>query len=76
MNSILFSNQKPTNGKKGKSHKMCVFAQDIKIRNLVKTLHVSTTLQFGPPFSTVKKTLSKVLPILLLKYNPKSNAYP
>jgi hypothetical protein len=42
----------------------------------VKTLHVSTTLQFGPPFSTVKKTLSKVLPILLLKYNSKSNVYP
>jgi hypothetical protein len=35
MNSILFSNQKPTNGKKGKSHKMYVFAQDIGIRNSV-----------------------------------------
>jgi hypothetical protein len=37
MNSILFSNQKPTNGKKGKSHKMYVFAQDIGIRNSVCT---------------------------------------
>jgi hypothetical protein len=76
MNSILFSNQKPTNGKKGKSHKMYVFAQDIGIRNLVKILLVSTTLRSQLPFSTAKKTWSKVLPILLLKYNPKSNAYP
>jgi hypothetical protein len=73
MNSILFSNQKPTNGK---SHKMNVFAQDIGIRNSVKILLVSTTLWSRPPFSIAKKTWSKVLPILLLKYNTKSNAYP
>jgi hypothetical protein len=42
MNIVLFSNQKPTNGKKGKSHKMYVFAQDIGIRNLVKINLVST----------------------------------
>jgi hypothetical protein len=30
----VFSNQKPTNGKK--SHKMFVFAQDMGIRNWVK----------------------------------------
>jgi hypothetical protein len=36
MNSILFTNHKPTNGKKGKSHKMYVFAQDIRIRNSVR----------------------------------------
>jgi hypothetical protein len=76
MNSIQFSNQKPTNGKKGKSHKMYVLAQDIRIRNSVKILHVTTTLRSQPPFSTAKKTWSKVLPILLLKCNPKSNAYP
>jgi hypothetical protein len=76
MNSILFSSQKPTNGKKRKSHKMFVFAQDIGIRNLVKILPVSTTLRSRPPFSTAKKTWSKVLPILLVKCNPKSNAYP
>jgi hypothetical protein len=75
MNSILFSNQKPTNGKKGKSHKVYVFAQDIRIRNSVQILYISTTLRSRPPFSTAKKTWSKVLPILLLKYNPKSNAY-
>jgi hypothetical protein len=51
------------------------FAQDIGIRNLVKILHIFTTLQSRPPFSTAKNTWSKVLPILLLKYNPKSNAY-
>jgi hypothetical protein len=72
MNSILFSNQKPINGKKGKSHKLYVFAQDIRIRNSVKILHVSTILRSRPPFSTAKKTWSKVLPILLLKCNPKS----
>jgi hypothetical protein len=44
MNSILFSNQKPTNGQKGKSYKMYVFAQDIGIRNSVKILLVSTVL--------------------------------
>jgi hypothetical protein len=54
---------------------MYVFAQDIRIRNLVKILHVSTTLRSRPPFSIAKKTSSKVLPILLLKCNPKSNAY-
>jgi hypothetical protein len=75
MNSILFSNQKPTNGKKGKRHNMYAFAQDIRIRNSVKILHVSTTLRSRPPFSTTKKIWSKVLPILLLNCNPKSNAY-
>jgi hypothetical protein len=76
MNSILFYDQKPINGKKEKSHKMYVFAQDIGIRNSVKILHVSTTLRSQPPFSTAKKTWKKVLPILLLKCNPKSYAYP
>jgi hypothetical protein len=76
MNSILFSNQKPTNGKKGKSHKMYVFAQDIGIRNSVTILLISTTLRSRPPFLTAKKTWNKVLPILLLKCNPKSYAYP
>jgi hypothetical protein len=51
---------------------MFVFAQDIGIRNWVKILLVS--LQSQPPFSTAKKTWSKVLPLLFLKYNPKSNA--
>jgi hypothetical protein len=55
---------------------MFVFAQDIGIRNWVKILLVSTTLWPQPPFSTAKKTWSKVLPILFLKCNPKSNAYP
>jgi hypothetical protein len=54
---------------------MYVFAQDIGIRNSVKILHVSTTLKSRPPFSTTNKTWNKVLPILLLKCNPKSNAY-
>jgi hypothetical protein len=54
---------------------MYVFAQDIGIRNSVKILHVSTILRSRPPFSTTKKTWSKVLPILLLKCNPISNAY-
>jgi hypothetical protein len=76
MNSILFSNQKLTNGEKGKSHKMYVFAQDIGITNSMKILLVSTSLWSRPQFSTAKKTWSKVLPILLLKCNPKSNAYP
>jgi hypothetical protein len=76
MNSILFTNHKPTNGKKGKSHKMYVFAQDIGIRNSVTIPLVSTTLRSQPPFSTAKKTWKKVLPILLLKCNPKSYAYP
>jgi hypothetical protein len=75
MNSILFSSQKPTNGKKGQSHKMFVFAQDIGIRNWVKILLVSTTLQSLPPFTTAKKTWSKVLAILFFKYTPKLNAY-
>jgi hypothetical protein len=73
MNSILFSSQKPTNGKKGKSHKMFVFAQDMGIRNWVKILLVSTTL---PPFTTAKKTWSKVLAILFLKCILKLNASP
>jgi hypothetical protein len=55
---------------------MFVFAQDIRIRNWVKILLASTTLRARPPFSTAKKTWSKVLPILFLKSNPKSNAYP
>jgi hypothetical protein len=76
MNSILFSNQKPTNGKKKKSHKMFFFSQDIGIRNWVKIHLVSTTLWSRPPFFTAKKTWSKVLPIIFLKRNPKSNAYP
>jgi hypothetical protein len=76
MHSILFTNQKPTNGKKGKSHKMYVFAQDIGIRNSVTILLVSPTLRSRLPFSTAKKTWNKVLPTLLLKYNPKSYAYP
>jgi hypothetical protein len=75
MNSILFSNQKPTDGQKGKSHKMYVFAQDIGIRNSMKILLVSTILWSRPPFSITKKTWNKVLPILHLKCNPKSNAY-
>jgi hypothetical protein len=76
MNSILFFSQKPTNGKKGKSHKMFVFAQDIGIRNWVKILLVSTTLRSLPPFTTAKKTWNKVLAILFLKCTPKLNAYP
>jgi hypothetical protein len=75
MNSILFSSQKPTNGGKGKIHKMFVFAQDIGIRNWMKILLVSTTLWSRPPFSTAKKTWSKVLAILFLKCIPKLNAY-
>jgi hypothetical protein len=76
MNSILFSSQKSTNGKKGKSHKMFVFAQDIEIRNWMKILLVSTTLWSLSPFTTAKKTWSKVLAILFLKCTPKLNAYP
>jgi hypothetical protein len=72
MNSILFSSQKLTNGKKRKSHKMFVFAQDMGIRNWVKIFLVSTIL---PPFTTAKKTWSKVLAILFLKCTPKLNAY-
>jgi hypothetical protein len=68
MNSILFSSQKPTNGKKGKSHKMFVFAQDMGIRNWVKILLISTIL---PPYTTAKKTWSKVLAIFFLKYTLK-----
>jgi hypothetical protein len=52
---------------------MFVFAQDMGIRNWVKILLISTTL---PPFTTAKKTWSKVLAILFLKYTPKLNAYP
>jgi hypothetical protein len=73
MNSILLSNQKPTNGKKGKSHKMFDFAQDMGIRNWMKILLVSTIL---PPFTTTKKSWSKVLAVLFLKCTPKLNAYP
>jgi hypothetical protein len=76
MNSILFSNQKPTNGKKGKSHKMFVFAQDIGIRNWVKILLVSTTLWSLPTVTTANKTWSKVLAILFLKCTSKLNTYP
>jgi hypothetical protein len=76
MNSILFSNQKPTNRKKWKSHKMFDFAQDIGIRNWMKILLVSTTLRFLPPFPTAKKTWNKVLAILFFKCTPKLNAYP
>jgi hypothetical protein len=35
------------------------FAQDIGIRNLVKILHIFTTLQSRPPFSTEKKNLEQ-----------------
>jgi hypothetical protein len=75
MNSILFSGQKPTNGKKRKSHKMCVFAQAIRIRNGVKILLISTTLWSLTPFTIANKTWSKVLAILFLKCTPKLNAY-
>jgi hypothetical protein len=54
---------------------MFVFAQDIGIRNWMKILLVSTTLWSRPPFSTAKKTWSKVLAILFLKCIPKLNAY-
>jgi hypothetical protein len=63
-------------GKKRKSHKIFVFAQDIGIWNWMKIFLVSTILPSRPPFSTAKRTWSKALPILFLKYNPKSNAYP
>jgi hypothetical protein len=55
---------------------MYVFAQDIGIRNWMKILLVSTTLWSLPPFTTTKKTLSRVLAILFLKCTPKLNAYP
>jgi hypothetical protein len=53
MNSILFTSQKHTNGKRRKSHRMFVFAQDMGIRNWVTILFASTPL---PPFTTAKKT--------------------
>jgi hypothetical protein len=55
---------------------MYVFAQDIKIRNWWRFSLYLQPYGLQPPFSTAKKTWRKVLKILLLKCNPKSNAYP
>jgi hypothetical protein len=58
--------------KKGKATNVC-FCPNMGNRNWVKILLVSTTL---PPFTTAKKTWSKVLVILFLKCTPIINAYP
>jgi hypothetical protein len=66
MNSILFSSKKRTNGKRRKSHRMFVFAQDMGIRNWVKILLASTPL---PPFTTAKKTWEQPSCNFLFKVN-------
>jgi hypothetical protein len=66
MNSILFSIKKRTNGKRRKSHRMFVFAQDMGIRNWVKILLASIPL---PPFTTAKKPWEQPSCNFLLKVN-------
>jgi hypothetical protein len=71
MNSILFSSQKRTNGKRRKSHRMFVFAQDMGIRNWVRIPLASTPL---PPFTTAKKTWEQASYNFLFKMNAQTQS--
>jgi hypothetical protein len=60
-------------GKKKNPCKRFVFAQDMEVRNWVKILLASTPLS---PFTTAKKTWSKLFAIFFLKCILNLNTYP